>query len=82
VLDDALVDMLERSLEHGLSARREISHLWASQHGGDPQVVQHYLTHHMQYRLGDAHRAGLAEFLGRAASAKLLAPVELRFFGG
>jgi len=82
VLDESLVDMLERSLEHGLSARREISHLWASQHGGDPVVVQHYLTHHMRYRLEDAHRAGLAEFLARAAAAKLLAPVELRFYGG
>jgi chorismate dehydratase len=81
-LNDALYAMLERSLEHGLSARREIAHLWASQHGGDPVVVQHYLTHHIRYRLLDEFRAGLSEFLGRATQAHLLDPVELSFFGG
>jgi chorismate dehydratase len=82
VLNDALHQMLERSLEHGLSARREISHLWSSQHGGDPVTVQHYLTHHMRYRMDDAFRAGLSEFLARAERAGLLDPVSFSFFGG
>jgi predicted solute-binding protein len=82
VLHDALVEMLERSLAHGLAARREIAHLWVAQHGGDPEAVQHYLTQHIRYRIEDAYREGLREFLGRAAAAKLLEPVELRFFGG
>lgn len=82
VLDDALVALLERSLAHGLSCRREIAHLWASQHGGDPVFVEHYLTHHMRYRMEEPFRAGLAEFLARASAAKLLAPVDLRFYGG
>jgi chorismate dehydratase len=81
LLDDDTVDMLERSLAHGLAARREIAHLWAAQHGGDPLVVQHYLTQHIRYRIDDSYRAGLTEFLARANAAKLLAPVELRFFG-
>jgi predicted solute-binding protein len=82
VLDHDLYEMLARSLDHGLSARREIAHLWASQHGGDPAVVQHYLTHHIRYRLLPEFRAGLEEFLARATSAHLLDPVELSFFGG
>ncbi|HEY6880911.1 MAG TPA: menaquinone biosynthesis protein [Polyangiales bacterium] len=82
VLNDTLYAMLERSLEYGLASRREIAHLWASQHGGDPTVVQHYLTHHIRYRLDDAFRAGLSEFLARAHAAHLLDPVELTFFGG
>ncbi|HEX5660005.1 MAG TPA: menaquinone biosynthesis protein [Polyangiales bacterium] len=82
ILNDALYEMLERSLAYGLSARREIAHLWASQHGGDPVVVQHYLTHHIRYGLLDDYRAGLHEFLARAHSAHLLDPVELSFFGG
>jgi len=81
VLDDPLLEMLERSLVHGLAARREIAHLWAAQHGGDPLFVQHYLTQHIQYRLDERYRAGLSEFLGRASAAKLLAPVALRFVG-
>lgn len=82
VLNEALFEMLLRSLEHGLSQRREIAHLWASQHGGDPALVQHYLTHHIRYRLEDTFRAGLAEFLSRAERAGLLDSVELAFFGG
>lgn len=81
VLNDERVEMLERSLEHGLAARREIAHLWVAQHGGDADSVQHYLTHHMRYRLDERFRAGLSEFLQRAAAAKLLDPVELRFYG-
>ncbi len=82
VLNDDLYEMLERSLEYGLQSRREIAHLWASQHGGEPGVVQHYLTHHIRYRLEHEYRAGLAEFLARAHKAGLLDPVELSFFGG
>jgi predicted solute-binding protein len=82
VLDEEWVQMLERSLAHGLAARREIAHLWAAQHGGDPVFVQHYLTQHIRYHIDDTYRAGLSEFLARASAAKLLAPVDLHFFGG
>lgn len=81
VLDSALADQLERSLEHGLAARREIAHLWAAQHGGEPAFFEHYLTEHVRYRLDQRFRAGLAEFLGRARAARLLAPVTLDFYG-
>ncbi len=78
-LDAALAGMLERSLQHGLSARREIAHLWAAQHGGDPAFFERYLSAHIHYHLDERFRAGLEEFLARAAAAHLLDPVELRF---
>lgn len=71
--------MLHDSLAHGLSARREIAHFWAAQEGGDPAVYEHYLTHHMRYRLDERFEAGLREFLARAAASGLLAPVDVRF---
>lgn len=79
VLDDALVAMLSRSLEHGLAARREIAHLWAAQHGGEPAFFERYLTEHIRYRLDERFRAGLVEFLARGRAAGLLDAVELRF---
>ncbi|MDB4972931.1 MAG: Radical domain protein [Myxococcaceae bacterium] len=82
VLDDGLVEMLERSLEHGLSARREIAHLWVAQHGGETSSVEHYLTENIRYRIDERYRAGLSEFLARAQAAKLIDPVQLRFYGG
>ena len=81
VLDEQLVEMLERSLSHGLAARREIAHLWSAQHGGDPAFFERYLTDHVRYRLDDRFRAGLSEFLARARAARLLESVELRFHG-
>jgi chorismate dehydratase len=81
VLDEELSGMLERSLQHGLAARREIAHLWSAQHGGDPTFVEHYLTEHIRYRLDARFRAGLTEFFGRARAARLLGDVELRFHG-
>jgi chorismate dehydratase len=72
--------MLDRSLAHGLSARREIGHLWAAQHGGDPAFYEHYLTHHIRYTFDERFEAGLREFLARAQKARLTAPVDLRFF--
>jgi predicted solute-binding protein len=74
--------MLERSLQHGLAARKEIAHLWSSQHGTCPTQIEQYLTQHIRYRLEEPFRAGLGEFLARATSAHLLDPVELSFFGG
>ena len=81
VLDEALCEILARSLGHGLAARREIAHLWAAQHGGDAAFYEHYLTAHIKYRLDDDYRAGLAEFLARGRAAGLLAPVALSFYG-
>ncbi len=80
VLDAELAGMLERSLQHGLSARREIAHLWAAQHGGDPAFFERYLSEHIRYRLDERFRAGLEEFFARARAAGLLEPVALRFF--
>lgn len=80
-IDERLAHMLRDSLAHGLSARREIAHLWAAQEGGDPDFYQHYLTHHIRYVLDDKFEAGLREFLARAARAGLLSNVSLRFAG-
>jgi chorismate dehydratase len=79
VLDAPLLHMLRDSLAHGLAARREIAHFWAAQEGGDPAVYEHYLTHHMHYRLDARFEAGLSEFLARGMAAGLLGPVSLRF---
>lgn len=81
VLDDALAETLERSLEHGLAARREIAHLWVAQHGGEPSAVEYYLTENMRYRLDERYRAGLSEFVARAQAAGLMDAVDLRFYG-
>jgi len=81
VLDGDLVEMLDRSLEHGLSARREIAHLWSAQNGGDPQFFERYLSEHIRYRLDPSFRAGLEEFFARGRAAGLLDPVELHFHG-
>jgi chorismate dehydratase len=80
-LDARVIAMLEHSLEFGLAARREISHMWASQHGGDPAFYERYLCDHMRYRLEPAFEAGLSEFLARVAHAGLAAPAALRFAG-
>jgi predicted solute-binding protein len=78
-VDDKLAAMLRDSLTHGLSARREISHLWAAQEGGDPAFYEYYLTHHMRYDLNASFEAGMREFFARAARAQLLPEVTLRF---
>lgn len=69
VADRALADMLRSSLAFGLSARREIAHMWAAQEGGDPDFYEHYLTTHVRYALDERFAAGLYEFLQRAAAA-------------
>jgi chorismate dehydratase len=73
--------MLESSLQHGLAARREIAHMWAAQHGGEPAFFERYLTEHMRYRLDERFEAGLREFLERAARAGLAPAATLRFAG-
>jgi chorismate dehydratase len=78
-VDRALSTMLRDSLAHGLNARREIAHLWAAQEGGEPAFYEHYLTHNVRYTLDVRFEAGLSEFLARAAKAKLLPEVTLRF---
>lgn len=80
-VDERLASMLRDSLAHGLAARREIAHFWAAQEGGDPDFYQHYLTHHMRYVLDERFEAGLREFLERAARARLMSNVSLRFAG-
>jgi cyclic dehypoxanthinyl futalosine synthase len=81
VLDERLLGMLDSSLGYGLGARREIAHMWAAQHGGDPTFFEHYLTEHVRYGLDERFEAGLREFFARAASAGLIDPVLLRFAG-
>lgn len=81
VLHDALHEMLLRSLDHGLEARREIAHLWAAQHGGEPAFYERYLTDNIRYRLLPSYREGLREFFARAAAAGLIEPVRPRFYG-
>lgn len=81
VADARLVSMLEHSLDYGLQSRREIAHMWAAQHGGDPAFFERYLTDHMRYRLDDAFEAGLREFLARAARAGLAPEGSFRFAG-
>jgi chorismate dehydratase len=79
VIDARLHRMLHDSLAHGLTARREIAHFWAAQEGGDPVFYEHYLTHHMRYRLDERFEAGLREFLARGQAAGHLGSVSLRF---
>ncbi len=81
-VDAKLTAMLRDSLAHGLAARREIAHLWAAQEGGEPAFYEHYLTHNVRYTLDARFQAGLSEFLARAARAKLLPEVALRFAQG
>ncbi len=80
-MDEPVRAMLRHSLEFGLSARRDIAYLWASQHGGDPVYFTDYLTQNMRYDFGPEYEAGLAEFLGRVARAGLRAEAALRFAG-
>jgi predicted solute-binding protein len=78
-LDARVLDMLEHSLEFGLSARRDIAHMWAAQQGGEPGFYERYLTSHIQYRLEPAFEAGLSEFLARASRAGLAGDAVVRF---
>lgn len=78
-LNASVQRMLDRSLLHGLSARREIGHMWAAQHGGDPAFYEHYLTDHIRYSFDERFEAGLREFLARAEKAQLIPRVDLRF---
>ncbi len=82
VLDERLLEMLDSSLRYGLSARRDIAHMWAAQHGGEPAFYERYLTDNVRYTLDERFGAGLREFFGRARAAGLLADVELRFAQG
>lgn len=78
-IDQGTQHMLERSLAHGLEARREIGHMWAAQHGGEPAFYEHYLTHNIRYTFDERFQAGLREFLARAEKARLIPRVDLRF---
>jgi len=80
-LDADVIAMLEHSVTFGLAARRDIAHLWAAQHGGEPAFYERYLTAHMQYRLEPHFEAGLSEFLARAHRAGLAPEASLRFAG-
>ncbi len=79
VLDERLCAMLDHSLAYGLQARRDIAHMWAAQHGGSPDVFERYLTSHIRYNLDERYLAGLQEFFARAARARLLPEVSVRF---
>ncbi len=80
-LDERLRAVLRSSLSFGLSARRDIAHLWAAQHGGDPEFFTTYLTQHMRYDFQPEFEAGLSEFLARVARAGLRPEAALRFAG-
>ena len=74
----ATCESLRSSLRYGLSARREIAHMWAAQAGGDPVFFERYLTENVRYELDERFEAGLREFLARAASAGFWAAPSLR----
>jgi chorismate dehydratase len=61
----------ERSLELGLSELEAIVEETAVASGLTPAVLRDYYTRNLRFRLGDAERRGLAEFLRRAEAAGL-----------
>jgi len=81
VLTEADCELLSRSLALGLEARPQIAQAWTRGHGGDAEAHLTYLTHSIRYGLDERAQAGLAEFLRRAAAARLLPESELRFVG-
>lgn len=82
VLDERVIAMLHHSLEYGLASRRDIAHMWAAQHGGEPAFYERYLTEHVRYSLDERFEAGLREFFARAAAKGLIEPVRVRFARG
>lgn len=82
VLNAQDVELLQASARAGLAARRDIAERWARGRGGVAAAHEAYLTESIAYDFGDLQRAGLQEFLARAAAARLLPKCELRFAVG
>lgn len=68
--------LLERSLAHAREHWAALLPRWAEAHGVGLAETRAYLEQTLTHRLGDGERAGLAEFLRRAAAARLLTPRE------
>jgi chorismate dehydratase len=66
-----LAHRFERSLEAGLAELEAIVEETAAASGIAPAVLRDYYTRNLSFRLGDAERRGLAEFLRRAELAGL-----------
>jgi len=66
-----LGERFERSLEVGLAELETIVAEAAAESGLAPAVLRDYYTRNLRFRLGDAERRGLGEFLRRAEAAGL-----------
>lgn len=64
--------LLEASLAYSHDHWEELLPHWAEMHGVELERTRVYLERTLTYRLGDAERAGMEEFLRRAAAAGLL----------
>ena len=64
--------LLEASLAYSLSRWEALLPHWAEAHGVGLERTRGYLERTLTYRLGDEERAGMEEFLRRAAAAGLL----------
>jgi chorismate dehydratase len=64
--------LLEASLAYSQSRWEALLPQWAEAHGVDLERTRGYLERTLTYRLGDQERAGMEEFLQRAAAAGLL----------
>ncbi|MBZ5587994.1 MAG: menaquinone biosynthesis protein [Acidobacteriia bacterium] len=64
--------LLERSLDFGEGRWSELVPIWAQAHGVGLDEAREYLENTLTFRLGDPERAGMEEFLRRAAGAGLL----------
>lgn len=67
-----LDDLLDGSLEFAHAHWEELLPHWAVTHGVGLERTRRYLERTLTYRLGDEERAGMEEFLRRAAAAGLL----------
>jgi predicted solute-binding protein len=69
---EGLEGLLERSLAHAQGHWQELIPHWAAAHGVDVEECRRYLEHNLTHRLGERERAGLGEFLRRAAASGVL----------
>lgn len=67
-------ELLERSYEHACAHWHELLPQWAAAHGHPQSIVRDYLERTLHFRLDARDRAGMAEFLSRAAAAGVLPP--------
>lgn len=74
-----LATTLEASLAYGEAHRDHLTPRWAAEHGVSGDLAARYLGETLTFRLGDAERAGLGEFVARAAAAGVLPRFRLRF---